>query len=53
MSLLGMPCNDNNRGVINTCDEYTGPVKTYHKFGIEQLRFVTQKKCIVVMKLIN
>jgi len=25
------------RGVVNTCDEYGGPVKTYEKYGIHQL----------------
>jgi atypical dual specificity phosphatase len=25
------------RGVVNTCDEYGGPVRTYEKFGIQQL----------------
>jgi len=25
------------RGVINTCEEYSGPVRTYNRFGIRQL----------------
>lgn len=25
------------RGVVNTCDEYAGPVRTYRAHGIEQL----------------
>jgi len=25
------------RGVINTCDEYTGPISTYEQYGIKQL----------------
>jgi len=26
------------RAVVNTCDEYSGPIKQYKKFGMEQLR---------------
>lgn len=30
--------NQGVRGVVNTCDEYAGPVQTYARYGIEQLR---------------
>lgn len=29
------------RGVVNTCEEYGGPVKQYERFGIEQFRMPT------------
>ena len=29
------------RGVVNTCEEYVGPLKAYEKFGIEQFRMPT------------
>ena len=31
----------NVRGVVNMCDEYRGPVSSYKKLGIEQLRLPT------------
>jgi hypothetical protein len=31
--------NQGVRGVVNTCDEYAGPVQTYARYGIEQLRY--------------